>query len=55
MNWIEILITAIPDFFDPFVNIIVTATPQFGAVGLSLMMIASGVFLTFWGWDYLNE
>ena len=36
MDWIEILITAIPNFLDSWVDIVVTATPQFGVVAVPI-------------------
>ena len=51
-SWIDILITAIPKFVDPFVDILVTATPSLG--GLSPLMVLSGFSLVlFMGWNFL--
>lgn len=62
MDWLEILITAIPDFIEEVADIIITATPQFlgdcadlivratpswGEVAVPAMAVVSGFFLLF--------
>lgn len=54
MDFIEVLITALPGFFIDAVTVLVTATPSMG--GLSPLMVFTGFgFLLFMGWEYLDR
>ena len=52
--WLDIVITATGEWLDPFVDIVLTATPSLG--GLSPLMVLSGFALVLvGGWNLMSE
>ena len=52
MDWLEVIITAIPDWLSDPVDVIVTAVPDFGTVPV-FMLLGGMLLLMAWYYDFV--
>lgn len=56
MNFIEVVINAVPEFFEWLydeVQVLVTATPDYGDYLTFIMVVGGGALVLFMGYEYM--